>query len=110
VERRQSILTAVSNARLYLVAAIFLSAITVVAVLIVLVAQIMTGQELQTKGLYILIGITAPMITGLLGGAGIGVLSVLDGHQAQLMRAIAEKEHAKGLIEGLKENPNTNIC
>lgn len=109
VERRQSVLSGVSTARLCLVAAVALSILTLGAVLVVLVAQIMTGRPIETKGLYILIGITASTIWALLGAAGISVVNVLDGHQAQLMNAIAEKEHAIGKIEGLKENPNTNI-
>lgn len=109
VERRQSILSAVSASRLYLISAIVLSIVTVGAVLVVIVAQIIAGKPLETGGLYIIITITAPIIMGLLSAAGIGVLQVLDGHQAQLMRAVGEKEHAKGVIEGLKENPQTNI-
>jgi hypothetical protein len=109
VERRHSVLSGVSTARLCLIAAVGLSIITLGAVLVVLIAQIVAGIPLQTRGLFILIGITAPTITALLGGAGISVVNVLDGNQARLMRAIAAKEHAEGKIEGLKENPNTNI-
>jgi hypothetical protein len=45
----------------------------------------------------------------LFAGAGINVVNVLNGQQAMLMRAVAEKERIKGQLEGLRENPDTNI-
>lgn len=109
VERRQSVLSAVSAAKWYLIAAIILSLGTVAAVVAIVVAQILMGKPLETASIYIVIGITAPVITMLLAAAGLGVVNTLDGNQHQLMRAIGEKEHAKGVVEGLRENPNTNI-
>lgn len=109
MERRQSVIAGMSNARICLISAVILSILTLLAVLAVILAQTVTGQPLNTKVLYILISVNFTTIAGLLGGAGIGILNVLDGHQSALVRAIAEREHAIGVNEGLRENPHTNI-
>lgn len=109
VERRQSVLSAVSASKWYLIAAMVLSLATVAAVMAILLAQTLMKQPLETAGVYLVMSITAPVIASLLAAAGIGVVNVLDGYQNQLMRAIGEKEHAKGVIEGLKENKDVNI-
>lgn len=103
-ERRRSVLSAVTASRFYIIGAIGMSVLTVLAVL-----ALMLWQPGNTGAINIIIGITAPMITALLGAGGIGVLKVIDGHQSQLMAAIARQQRAEGMIEGLKENPNTNI-
>lgn len=103
-ERRRSILSAVSNSRLYIVGAIVLSLVTVCAVLMIALLQ-----PQNTAAIGVIIGITGPLITALIGAGGIGVLKVLDGHQSQLMAAIARQQRAEGIIEGLRENPATNL-
>lgn len=104
-ERRHSVLSAISSSRFYILCAIGMSGLTVLAVVLVILWQ----PEGATSYVNIIIGITAPMITALLGAGGIGVLKVIDGHQSQLMSAIAKQQRAEGIIEGLKENPKTNI-
>lgn len=103
-ERRRPIISAVSSSRFYTLAAIGLSMFTVVAVVVLVVFQPQNPGAITT-----VIGITAPLILGLMGAGNIGIYKVLDGHQSQLMAAIAEKERVKGHLEGLRENPNTNI-
>lgn len=104
-ERRRSVLSAVSTSRFYIIAAIGLSMVTVAAVLVVVALQPPNYMQV----IQVIVGITAQLILALLGAGGIGVLKVIDGHQSQLMAAIAEKERAKGQLEGLRENPKTNI-
>lgn len=104
VERRRPILSAVSSSRFYTIAAIGLSMFTIVAVVVVVLFQPQNTAAIST-----IIGITAPLILALMAAGNIGILRVLDGHQSQLMAAIAEKERAKGQLEGLRENPKTNI-
>lgn len=109
VERRQADIAGITSSKWCLFLAVGLSVFTVVAVMAILFAQMYLKLPVDTKVIYIVIGVTAPIITALLGGAGLGVLTVLNGHQAQLIREIAGKKYAEGVIEGLKENPNTNI-
>lgn len=105
VERRRSVLSAVSASRFYILCAIGMSGLTVCAV----VAIVLWQPENASPYVNIIIGITAPTILALLGAGGIGVAKIIDGHQSQLMAAIAKQQRAEGIIQGLKENPSTNI-
>lgn len=105
-ERRLPIVSAFTASRFYIVATILLAVVTVAAVMTIVLLN-PTNPNLAL--INIIVGITGPIMAAMLGGAGIGVLKVLDGHQSQLMAAIAQKERAQGVIQGLKENPNVNI-
>jgi hypothetical protein len=105
-ERRLPIVSAFSAARFYIVATVLVAMLTVGAVL----AIVMINPAQPNMALInIIVGITGPLMAALLTGMGHGILKVLDGHQSQLMAAIAQKERAQGVIQGLKENPNVNI-
>lgn len=104
-ERRLSLLTTVSGAKFYILCAIALAALTVVAVVVVVALQPTNYMPLVT----IIVGITSQMILGLLAAGGLGVVKVIDGNQTKLLHAIARKERAEGTLEGLKQNPSINI-
>lgn len=104
-ERRRSVLSAVSSARLSLLGAIGLSIITLIAVLAVLILS-----PANAGMVTLLLQIMGPLIAALLGASGFGVLKVIDGHQSQLMAAIAQKERAEAFLAGLRENPQTNLA
>lgn len=104
-ERRLPIVSAVSASRLYIGGAIVLSLITVASVLATVIIQ----PTLTVTVAPIIVGIMGPLITALLGAGGIGILKVIDGHQSQLMGAIAAAKEAEGMLKGLRENPQTNI-
>lgn len=106
VERRHEDLVGVGSAKAYLFSALGLTVLMVVALLAILVIDptLLDLREVRYLGYFL-----AAIIVALFAGAGINVVNVLNGHQATLMRAIAERERAKGVIQGLRENPDTNI-
>lgn len=109
VERRQDDLVGAGSAKVYLFSAVGLSALTLVIFAAIILTQLVLGQPLDTTALYFIAWIVGPIVIALFAAAGINVVSLLNGHQAMVVRLVAEKERAKGQLEGLKENPNTNI-
>lgn len=106
IERRHNDLVGASSAKLYLFSALFLTVTMVVTSFGILLVNPAFLDLRQIRYLsYFLVAV----ITALFAAAGINVVNVLNGHQALLMRVVAEKERAQGVIEGLKENPHTNI-
>lgn len=112
LERRKDDLVGVSSAKLYLFSALGLTVLMVFSFLAIMLTHMLTqpDQPLDLKGLNYLFYLLTAIIVALFAAAGINVVNVLDGHQATMIRLVGEKERAKGLIEGLKENPNTNIA
>lgn len=112
VERRHEDMVGVGSAKLYLFSAIFLTALMVVCSFALVIAQMVTHPE-QKLDVNVIVKYVAYFLMGIIvalfAGAGINVLKVLNGQQAMLIRVVAEKERTKGYVEGLKENPSTNI-
>jgi hypothetical protein len=112
VERRRDDYVSVGSATWYLASALGLTVLLIVCAVALVTTQLIMHPELKldvdqiVKWITVFVG---AIIVGLFAGAGIKVVSVLDGQQAMLIRVVAEKERAKGVIEGLKQNPDTNI-
>jgi hypothetical protein len=106
VERRHEDLVGVGSARAYLISALGLTVLMVLALISILLIDPTYLDLPQVRRMSYLL---AAIIVALFAGAGINVVNVLNGQQAMLMRAVAEKERIKGQLEGLRENPDTNI-
>jgi len=112
VERRRDDYMSVSSATWYLISALGLTVLMVVCSVVLVVAQLIAHPELRLDVDLIVRYVAyfvGAIIVALFASAGIKVVSVLDGQQAMLIRVVAEKERTKGYVEGLKENPSTNI-
>lgn len=112
VERRRGDFMNVSAATWYLASALGLTVLMVLCSLGLVISQLIMHPELKLD-IDLIVRLVAyfvgAIIVGLFAGAGIKIVSVLDGQQAMLIRVVAEKERAVGKIEGLKENPSINI-
>lgn len=106
IERRQDDLVGVGSAKAYLFSALGLTVLMALALLgILLIDPTLLDLPQVRYFSYFL----AAIIVALFAGAGINVVNVLNGHASTMIRLVGEKERAKGQIEGLKENPRTNI-
>lgn len=103
-ERRASVAGATTAVRFYVLAAVATALMTVAAV--VLLAVLVPD---NTSVIATVIGITSPIILSLIAFGQRSIAVSIDGKMSQLLRATAEKERAQGLIQGLRENPETNI-
>lgn len=99
------ITTETSLSKFCILGAIYVCVLTVIAVVALAIFQpVNTASAITT-----VIGITSPIITGLLAFGVHGLVTAVDGRVTQLIEATAEKEHVKGAIEGLAANPKTNV-
>lgn len=105
-ERRVSVAGATSTVKFYVIAVVVCAAMTIAAV--IAVAILMPANQSGTV-ITAVVGVTAPVILAFIAGAQHAMAVAMDGKLSQLVRAEKEKEHAEGKIEGLKENPRTNI-
>lgn len=114
IDRRQSgpiddlivstVTSATETVRFYVTCAIVVAALTMSAVLVVAILVPENTSVIAT-----IIGISSPLLLALIA-AGFHAQSVsINGKLAQLIKATAEKEHMKGIVEGLQENPKINI-
>lgn len=94
-----------SDTRFYIVAVIILCALTVGAV----VGAIAFGNSNTQTLVTAVTALMTPVITGLLAAGLHSMQTSIDGRMADLVQATAEKEHVKGLVEGLIVNPKTNV-
>lgn len=106
VERRHEDLVGVGNAKFYLFSALGLTVLMVLALMGILLIDPAMLDLAQVRYMSYFL---AAIIVALFAGAGINVVNVLNGHAATMVRLVGEKERAKGIIQGLQENPNTNI-
>ena len=106
VDRRREDLVGVSTAKLYLFSALGLTVLMVIALFAVILINPALIDQRQVRYMSYFL---AAIIVALFSGAGINVVNVLNGHAALMTRLVGEKERAKGVIEGLKANPNTDI-
>lgn len=106
VERRQDDLVGVAYAKFCLFAALGLTVLMVFAFMGILLIDktILDLSQVRYFSLFL-----AAIVVALFAGAGINVVNVLNGHTASMVRLVGEKERAKGIIQGLQENQNTNI-
>lgn len=93
-----------STVKVFVVSVLFLALLTIAAV-VTLSIMVPNNNTIIT----IVIGITSPLMIALLGAGLQGMASSVDGKMAQLLEATAEKERLRGLVEGLKVNPLTNV-
>jgi hypothetical protein len=91
------------NARFCIVCAIVVSIVTAIGVVVLALLQP------DTTAIPIVIGITTPVITALIGAGFHGGLSAIDGRMTQLLNVSAKAEHSQGVVEGLAINPKTNV-
>lgn len=99
-----TVTTASETVRFYVTCAIVVATLTITAVLVVAILVPDNTGVVAT-----IIGITSPLLLALIA-AGFHAQAVsINGKLSQLIKATAEKEHMKGVVEGLKENPRTNI-
>ena len=106
LERRQDDLVGVGYAKLCLFSALGLTVLMVVTFTAVLLIDKTVAALPQVRVVSLFL---AAIIVGLFAGAGINVVNVLNGHSATMIRLVGEKERAKGIIEGLQENPRINV-
>lgn len=106
VERRHEDFAGVSSAKAYLIIAFGTTILMVLALMGILLIDPTMLDLAQVRYMSYFL---AAIIVALFAGAGINVVNVLNGQAATMMRLVGEKERAKGQIEGLKENPRTNI-
>lgn len=93
-----------STVKFYIISAIVLSIFTAAcAVALAIFAPA------NTTTMTIIIGFTLPTITALIGAGLYGTVTHINGRMTQLIQTTAQKERLQGVLEGLKENPNTNI-
>lgn len=104
MERRAAVAGATSTVKLYVIATLVTAAMTIIAV--VVAAAIVPD---NTAVIATIVGVTSPIILSLIGGALHGMAVSIDGKLSQLVQAREDKARAEGVIEGLKENPKTNI-
>jgi Na+/proline symporter len=105
-ERRRTILSGASNAVLFFAGAIILAVVMIAAVLVVFLSR---PDNPNMVLINLILTVMGGLIASSLGAAGIGVVKVMNGHNTRMMTAIARMSRAEGKIEGLRENPNTNI-
>jgi len=105
-ERRTSVAGATSTVKLYVIAVVVCAAMTIAGV--ITIAILMPVAQSGTV-ITAVVGITAPIILALLAGGQHAMAVAMDGKLSQLVRAEKGKEHAEGVVEGLRENPRTNI-
>jgi hypothetical protein len=106
LERRHDDLIGVGNAKFYLFSALGLTVLMVFALLAIVLIDPAVLDLSQVRYMSYFL---AAIIVALFAGAGINVVNVLNGHSAAMIRLVGEKERAKGVIQGLQENPNTNV-
>lgn len=92
--------------KMFVLGAVILCMFTVIAV--VLVALLIPAPE-NASIITIIVGITTPTILALLSAGLHGMGGAIDGKMSRLLDATAQNEHAQGLVEGLRENPRTNL-
>lgn len=102
-ERRTAVVGATATVRLYVIAVVVMAMTTIAAV--VAVAVFMPAAQ-SANVITAIIGVTAPIILALLAGGQHSMSVAMDGKLSQIVRATAERERARGVIEGLKDNPN----
>jgi uncharacterized membrane protein len=101
---RRNITPGTANMRIYVTLSVIVCSITVAAVVILAIVQ-----PNNTAAIATIIGLTTPITMTLLAAGLHGMSTSLDGRMTQLLQATAEKEHVKGVVEGLVANPKTNI-
>lgn len=101
---RRALFPPTSAAKFFILAAIYLSTITVTAVVILNVAL-----PNNTTAPTSIVTFTTPLIMGLMAAGLHGMLTVVDGKMSRLLEATADKEHLAGYVDGLKENPKIPI-
>lgn len=106
IERRQDDFVGVGSAKAYLFSALGLTVLMALALLAILLIDPTLLDLPQVRYFSYFL---AAIIVALFAGAGINVVNVLNGHQATMVRLVGEKERAKGIIQGLQENPKTNV-
>lgn len=104
IERRAAFLGAASAVKWYVLLVFGLAFLTVSAVVTLSILAPNNPGAITT-----VIGITSPIFVSLLGGGLYKMAVGTDGKLNQILRITAEKERARGIIEGLKQNPDTNI-
>lgn len=106
LERRHDDLAGAGSAKAFLFSALGLTVLMALALLAILLIDptFLDLRQVQYFSYFL-----AAIIVALFAGAGINVVNVLNGHSASMMRLVGEKERAKGINEGLRENPRTNI-
>lgn len=106
IQRRHEDIAGVGSAKAYLFSALGL---TVLMVLSLLAIILINPALLDLRQVRYMSYFLASIIVALFAGAGINVVNILNGHSATMTRLVGERERAKGVLEGLKENPKTNI-
>lgn len=91
-------------AKFFIAGAIVLCAITVAAVVLLAVLQ-----PTNTMAIPTVIGVTSPIIMALVAAGLHNVAASINGRMTQLLESEKEKEHVKGVVEGLVVNPKTNV-
>ena len=98
------VIPSATMAKFYIKCAVGLCVLTIIAVV-----SLTMYVENPTAAVATILGITTPMTMGLLAAGLHGVATNVDGKMSQLLQSTAKAEHLEGLVEGLKENPRTNI-
>ena len=112
LDRRHTDFVSVGSATWYLASALGLTVLMVLCSLALVITQLVTHPEVKLDIDIIVKYVSwfvGAIIVALFAAAGIKIVNVLDGQQAMMIRVVAAKERTEGYIEGLKENPQTNI-
>lgn len=102
--RRASDLRPKSHVKLFIFSAIFVCMLTVLAVSVLAIVVPNNANIIAT-----VLGITMPIMGGLLAAGLHGIAKNVDGKMEQLLTMTAQKERLQGLVEGLAENPHVNL-
>lgn len=81
-----------------------LSVLTVGGVVVVTVLE-----PQNTSAIPVIISLMTPILTALLAYAIHSMSTAINGRMTELIHATAEKEHVKGIVQGLIVNPNTAL-
>lgn len=99
VERRTHVFAAAAAVNFLAVLAMIMAAITVAAVLVV----ILFAPEQSASAIPTIIGITLPITMALMAAGQKKQAAVTDGQMGQVLHAVAQAEHAKGMVAGIRE-------
>lgn len=106
LERRQEDHAFVGTAKAYLWGALGLTVFMVLMSFAVLVLNPKLLEQPEVRYLGAFLG---AVIVALFAGAGINVVNVLNGHTSLITRVVGQQKFAEGKLQGLQENPKTNI-
>jgi len=103
-ERRLAVAGAASAVKWYVIGIVGMALVTIAAVVLLAIYVPDNPTIIAT-----VIGVTSPIILTLLGFGQRAMAVAVDGKLSLLMQASEDKARLEGKLEGLEQNPKTNI-